>query len=197
MKHPRPRTHLRRASACSCLFLFARRHCPHVDRSLAYHFGAHREGVSINIAPSTNSRNTRLQSLRDELIVAFRNPNNSSNQLLLFAVPDAQATHNNLPTPTSPEFSLTDLPTLSSTPGSISPLSAYFAGLSLNPTPPNIPQQPINTMTTRMPARGDRSAPTFDHTKPRELKRFFVDIEYLFKAIPTMSETEKKEHATR
>ncbi len=52
-------------------------------------------------------------------------------------------------------------------------------------------------MTARMPARGDRSAPTFDHTKPRELKRFFVDIEYLFKAIPAMPEEEKKEHATR
>ena len=52
-------------------------------------------------------------------------------------------------------------------------------------------------MTTRMPARGDRSAPTFDPAKPRELKRFFVDLEYHFKAIPTLSDTEKKEHATR
>ena len=52
-------------------------------------------------------------------------------------------------------------------------------------------------MTTRMPARGDRSAPTFDPAKPRELKRFFVDLEYHFKAIPTLSDAEKKEHATR
>ncbi|PPR07546.1 hypothetical protein CVT24_008761 [Panaeolus cyanescens] len=32
-----------------------------------------------------------------------------------------------------------------------------------------------------MPLRGDRSAPTFDPARPRELKRYFADLEYLFK----------------
>lgn len=35
-------------------------------------------------------------------------------------------------------------------------------------------------MATAMPTRGERSAPTFDKTQPRSLKRYFEDLETLF-----------------
>ncbi len=48
-----------------------------------------------------------------------------------------------------------------------------------------------------MPPRGDRTAPTFDPSKPRELKRFFSELQYHFDAANVTDETEKKNHATR
>ena len=55
-----------------------------------------------------------------------------------------------------------------------------------------------------MPLRNERTAPTFDVSKPRELPRFFADLEKLFKrakipagAVPTAAEdAEMKDHAT-
>ncbi|KAF8181244.1 hypothetical protein K438DRAFT_1768075 [Mycena galopus ATCC 62051] len=55
-----------------------------------------------------------------------------------------------------------------------------------NPAPP-IP----------MPARGDRNAPQFDSSKPRELQRYFTDLEYHFTRLSVTDEAEKKKHATR
>ena len=43
-----------------------------------------------------------------------------------------------------------------------------------------------------MPTRGERAAPTFDKSKPRELVRFFDDLELLFTRALIASETEKK-----
>jgi len=48
-----------------------------------------------------------------------------------------------------------------------------------------------------MPARGDRTAPQFDPTKPRELRRFFDDLEYILNRAQITSENEMKRHATR
>jgi hypothetical protein len=48
-----------------------------------------------------------------------------------------------------------------------------------------------------MPARGDRNAPQFDSTKPRELQRYFTDLEYHFTRCGVTDGTEKKKHATR
>jgi hypothetical protein len=48
-----------------------------------------------------------------------------------------------------------------------------------------------------MPARGERAAPTFDRTKPRELIRFFEELEYLFDRAALVSESEKKKHVLR
>ena len=45
-----------------------------------------------------------------------------------------------------------------------------------------------------MPARGERAAPSFDNTKPRELIRFFEELEYLFTRADLKDETEKKKH---
>ncbi|KAJ7656576.1 hypothetical protein B0H17DRAFT_1163367 [Mycena rosella] len=48
-----------------------------------------------------------------------------------------------------------------------------------------------------MPARGDRNAPTFDSTKPRELPRYFSDLEFHFTRCTITDTAEKKSHATR
>ncbi|PPQ76748.1 hypothetical protein CVT24_012269 [Panaeolus cyanescens] len=48
-----------------------------------------------------------------------------------------------------------------------------------------------------MPHRGDRSAPTFDPTRPRELKRYFADLEYLFKDYNVTHKDIKIASATR
>ncbi len=49
----------------------------------------------------------------------------------------------------------------------------------------------------RMPPRGHRTAPTFDPGKPRELKRYFSELEFHFDAANVTDNTEKKNHATR
>ncbi|KAJ7697903.1 hypothetical protein B0H17DRAFT_852206, partial [Mycena rosella] len=48
-----------------------------------------------------------------------------------------------------------------------------------------------------MPARGDRGAPAFDSSKPRELHRYFSDLEFHFTRSGVTDSTEKKKHATR
>jgi len=48
-----------------------------------------------------------------------------------------------------------------------------------------------------MPARGDRSAPQFDPQQPRELRRYFSDLEFAFGRATITSPTEKKKHACR
>lgn len=80
------------------------------------------------------------------------------------------------------------------------------------PTPLNISDQPSEPATSppispidlqpmaalfHMPARGERSAPTFDKSKPRELIRFFEELEYLFTRAALTSESEKKKHVLR
>lgn len=48
-----------------------------------------------------------------------------------------------------------------------------------------------------MPARGEHAAPTFDRTKPRELIRFFEELEYLFVRAELTQEADKKKHVLR
>lgn len=48
-----------------------------------------------------------------------------------------------------------------------------------------------------MPDRGQRSAPTFDQTKPYELYRFFEDLERLFTRVGVTSDADKKKDACR
>ena len=48
-----------------------------------------------------------------------------------------------------------------------------------------------------MPARGERAAPSFDQNRPRELIRFFEDLEYLFVRATLEDEAEKKKHVLR
>ena len=51
--------------------------------------------------------------------------------------------------------------------------------------------------TFHMPARGERAAPTFDTSKPRELIRFFEELEYLFDRASLENDSEKKKHVLR
>lgn len=48
-----------------------------------------------------------------------------------------------------------------------------------------------------MPARGEHAAPSFDRTKPRELVRFFEELEYLFERAALTDENEMKKHILR
>ena len=48
-----------------------------------------------------------------------------------------------------------------------------------------------------IPARGERAAPTFDKSKPRELPKFFEDLEYLFIQAQIASKAEKKKQVLR
>ena len=48
-----------------------------------------------------------------------------------------------------------------------------------------------------MPARGERSAPIFDKSKPRELPRFFDELEYLMDQAALTLEAEKKKQVLR
>jgi hypothetical protein len=48
-----------------------------------------------------------------------------------------------------------------------------------------------------MPARGDRLAPRFDSDNPRDLKRYFDDLEFLFQRSNVTDPTEQKKHAIR
>ncbi|KAJ7708097.1 hypothetical protein B0H17DRAFT_917168 [Mycena rosella] len=48
-----------------------------------------------------------------------------------------------------------------------------------------------------LPARGDCNTPTFDSTKPRELPRYFSDLEFHFTRCTITDAAEKKSHATR
>ena len=48
-----------------------------------------------------------------------------------------------------------------------------------------------------MPARGERAAPSFDPAKPRELVRFFEELEYLFNRAALEQESDKKKHVLR
>ena len=60
------------------------------------------------------------------------------------------------------------------------------------PLPTTIPIIP--TMATLyMPGRGERSAPTFDKSKPHKLIHFFDELEHLFICIGVTNETEKKD----
>ncbi|KAJ7279556.1 hypothetical protein C8J57DRAFT_1037050, partial [Mycena rebaudengoi] len=72
-------------------------------------------------------------------------------------------------------------------------LTTPLASRSSSPAP-----SPITTMAAvSMPARGDRNAPQFDAQKPRELQRYFTDLEFHFGRAAVTDDTEKKRHATR
>jgi hypothetical protein len=137
----------------------------------------------------SQTRRTHLETLRDELIRSFQNPDNLNDPTPFFeSVPESSARHNHLPSPISPLFELSDLP---------SPLS--FAQPSLPHSTPSTPQ-PL-TMSDAptsakplMPLKGDRGAPTFNPDRPSELSRFFRQLEALFLRSGITSDEEKKDY---
>ncbi|CAK5282582.1 unnamed protein product [Mycena citricolor] len=50
---------------------------------------------------------------------------------------------------------------------------------------------------TPMPARGDRNAPVFDSSKPHELRRYFLDLEFLLARSAVTDAAQMKGHAVR
>lgn len=48
-----------------------------------------------------------------------------------------------------------------------------------------------------MPVRGDRAAPKFDPKQPRELRRYFADLEFAFIRAQVTDVAEQKRHSTR
>src|SRR5271155_4769354 len=127
-------------------------------------------------------------------------------------VPEAQALHNNLSQLNSPLYSPSDLPSPNSTLSSLTPITRTPSPPALaashviqTPQSSQIPRfigtcrTPPNTMMTTipMPARSERAAPTFDKTKPRELTRFFQELEYLFNRAAIESDTDKKVQVVR
>jgi hypothetical protein len=52
-------------------------------------------------------------------------------------------------------------------------------------------------MTTHMPHRFEKSAPRFDPTNPRSLRRYFADLDDLFIQHNVSDDQQKKRHATK
>ena len=48
-----------------------------------------------------------------------------------------------------------------------------------------------------MPGRGDRSAPKFDPKQPRELRRYFADLDFVFNRAGVTNGEDMKQHACR
>jgi hypothetical protein len=53
------------------------------------------------------------------------------------------------------------------------------------------------TTTIPMPGRGDRSAPKFNPKQPRELCRYFADLDFTFDRASITDEADKKKHTCR
>ncbi|KAJ7244845.1 hypothetical protein C8J57DRAFT_1038457, partial [Mycena rebaudengoi] len=81
------------------------------------------------------------------------------------------------------------------------PLSPLLSSFFHSPSTPSPTFIPLNYITMaavpQMPARGDRNAPQFESQKPRELQRYFTDLEFHFMRAAVTDSTEKKQHATR
>jgi hypothetical protein len=119
-----------------------------------------------------------LSNLREELIRIFQNPFNLGDESLFIEETSSQQLHNNLSPLSSPLFSPSDLPS----PFHLSPI----------PLPKTTMPNPVH-----MPARGERAAPTFDKSKPRELLRFFDELEYLLARAEITDHAEMKRQVLR
>nr|GAT45998.1 predicted protein [Mycena chlorophos] len=167
--------------------------------------------MRITIASSSahNLRSNELRDLRAELIRIGQNPNDltdtseqtsdselDTDDTILVPVPAHLAYHTYAPplSPTDPYWPLF-LPLPPSRPPTPPSLPAN-TGTTLQQVQPRPPSS-ASTMATQMPARGDRTAPHFDSKKPRELLRYFSDLEFLFNRASVTDNAQKKGHATR
>ena len=154
-----------------------------------HHFGAHREGFKTIIAPFMHS-----STLCAEIIASFNNPLFDPNHSLLEEVPSDQAQHNIYPPLHSPLFTPSELPSLSSSAAetehsqlfTMPPLTPTQNSRLLNSYPIYSIPQPISTTVTMatsytMPMHNECAAPTFNSSRPRELSRYFEDLEQLMR----------------
>ena len=158
-------------------------------------------GFKTIIAPFMHS-----STLHAEIITFFNNPLFDLDHSLLEEVPSDQAQHNIYPPLHSPLFTPSKLPSPSST-VTKTKHSQLFATPPLTPTqnsqlPNSYPIlsnfQPILTTVTMaisytMPMHNECTAPTFNSSKPRELSRYFEDLEQLMRWATITSEEEKKQ----
>src|ERR1700678_3515660 len=152
--------------------------------------------------------------IREELAANFQNPYNLDDSSLFVELPPNQQCHNNLSPLNSPIFTPSDLPSIHShsnsssnsphaspnkpTPlPSLNPIPPLFTSQTSSITDQEQPQPIVMASPIYMPARGERAAPTFDKTKPRELTRFFNELEYLFNRAAIESDTDKKVQVVR
>ncbi|KAI0946841.1 hypothetical protein AcW1_010182 [Taiwanofungus camphoratus] len=121
--------------------------------------------------------------------------------------PDPYKQSGSSPEPEDPveSTSHTAIPTTTTLPSSQQTVTPYILPSSLNhPTPATInPSTPKPTMnqnaapTPFMPPRGHSTAPIFDPTEVRLLRRYFQDIEVFFTQCRIVDDAEKKSWAIR
>src|SRR5271155_859616 len=175
-------------------------------------------GFQYNIAPTTR-RTVRSpipspRTLRAETITSFNSastpsdfsfeevpsPNQRHRQLSPLLLP--RNSSSNLPTPDHSTSSSPDLAELliSFTPLLLLiPLSPDFILTSTPATPTTPDFIPIPEMAhpIPMPMRNERAAPKFDTSKPRELPRFFEDLEQLLDRAQITDEDDMKKQVVR
>ncbi|KAF7334881.1 hypothetical protein MSAN_02357600 [Mycena sanguinolenta] len=134
-----------------------------------------------------------------------------SHSFILTSAPNLAPVPSHSPVPTSSPSPQYLLPT-SPSPPSLSPSSPPHLPTPPVPPPPSSPHvaQPPSrvsfpipdfrapiTPPPAMPSRNDPIAPIFDSQKPRELRRYFCDLEFLLSRSHVTGDFEKKSHATR
>ncbi|KIM88123.1 hypothetical protein PILCRDRAFT_3170, partial [Piloderma croceum F 1598] len=180
---------------------------------------SHQSTSRSSLSHSKHPRATAARTLLQEIRAAFAEVPLSDSDIFLDSdiVPEHESHHYNLPS-TPPSFTPLDTPstsptstsllrnTLSATPESLT-LSATPSSSALLATPSSVTSQstsnPVVTSVMSaapiipMPARGDRSAPHFDPQQPRELRRFFAELDFAFTRAGVADRTAQKKHACR
>src|SRR5258705_7078258 len=132
------------------------------------------------------------RNLRQEFRAAFAEVNLADFDI--FIIPEHELHHYNLP---DSLLSHTSLSTLTPSPPS-SPPSSHIATVSNTTTLQSTPSPNIVAMSAQtivhMPARGDRSVPQFNPQQPRELRRYFVDLDFAFGCAAITDRAKKKKH---
>jgi len=171
---------------------------------------------NTNIPPSTRSRTIRDEviaafhnPLNPQLGTDAPAEDSDDTSFYFDAVPYEEQQHLLLDSPRpqhhltsisplrAPIFTPSELPSPSYTPPSESRLTTpdnsipQQNALKLNNTipPPPVIMANIQNVNFQMPLRNERAAPTFDTSKPRELNRFFEDLEQLFSRVNYTSAT--------
>ncbi|KIM85117.1 hypothetical protein PILCRDRAFT_5484 [Piloderma croceum F 1598] len=171
---------------------------------------SHQSTSRSSSSHSEHPRATTARTLLQEIRAAFAKVPLSDSDIFLDSdiVPEHKSHHYNLP---STPISFTPLDTPSTSPPSISllrtTLSATQSSLTLSATSSssNIPSTSTPAITSAMsaqpiipmPACGDRSAPQFDPQQPRELRRFFTDLDFAFTRAGIVERAAQKKHACR
>jgi hypothetical protein len=157
-----------------------------------------------------------LITLREELVANQQNPLDLTDDSLFLEAPFTEQRHYNLSPLQSPLFDLSDLPPYSPTTSEqyiattlpnydapdpsnhSSPLTSLSSTTSSEESDSERrPLEQTSMSQAPMPVRGERAAPLFDRSKPRQITRYFEDLELLFKRSAITDEGEQKGFAVR